>query len=46
VDGFVRIKVMALEKNRRDIYVKFDAEVRILLPGRGAGDADCVIWVR
>lgn len=28
VDPFVRIKVMALEKNRRDIYVKFNAEVR------------------
>lgn len=28
-DGFVRIKIMALEKNnRRDYYVKFNAEVR------------------
>lgn len=26
--AFVRIKVVGLEKNRRDIYVKFNAEVR------------------
>lgn len=26
--GFVRVKVVGLEKNRRDIYVKFNAEVR------------------
>lgn len=26
-EGFVRIKVIALEKNRRDIYIKFNAEV-------------------
>ena len=29
--GFVRVKVVGLEKNRRDIYVKFNAEVRRLL---------------
>lgn len=26
--GFVRIKIVGLEKNRRDIYIKFSAEVR------------------
>jgi hypothetical protein len=26
-DPFVRIKIMGLEKNRRDIYIKFNAEV-------------------
>ena len=38
VEGFVRIKILALEKNRRDIYVKFNAEVCCsfsqLVPGR------------
>ncbi|KAK4705602.1 hypothetical protein P7C70_g598, partial [Phenoliferia sp. Uapishka_3] len=28
VDGFVRIKIVGLDKNRRDVYLKFNAEVR------------------
>jgi hypothetical protein len=27
MDGFVRMRVLGLEKNRRDIYIKFSAEV-------------------
>lgn len=27
-DGFVRIKIVGLDKNRRDVYLKFNAEVR------------------
>lgn len=27
-EGFIRIRIMGLERNRRDIYIKFNAEVR------------------
>lgn len=30
LNAFVRIKVVGLEKNRRDVYVKFSAEVHLL----------------
>jgi hypothetical protein len=30
-DPFVRIKIMGLERNRRDIYIKFNAEVSLLV---------------
>lgn len=39
-DGFVRIRIVGLDKNRRDVYLKFNAEVSPRKRGRGSEEED------